>query len=237
VIKGQAATRSVALIDISAVAKAEHARLFGPPSEPEEVTAIRHHASEEARSILADAYREGQEAREEAKVEGYQDGFAEGRAAGLAAAAAEVEENKQAMRELLARLTERVEIERAAMWNQAEPQILEMVLDISRKVIKDEAEVNRKVVVSVLKNALRRVVERDNIRIRVNEADAEAVKMSRQDMLALLDGAKNFEIVEDRRVSPGGVVVETGGPSIDARIDTQLAEVEQIVRAQLEEAA
>jgi flagellar biosynthesis/type III secretory pathway protein FliH len=41
---------------------------------------------------------------------------------------------------------------------------------------------------------------------------------------------KNFRVVEDQRVDRGGVVVETDGGTIDARIATQVNEAKRVLR-------
>ena len=78
-----------------------------------------------------------------------------------------------------------------------------------------------------LADALRRITEKDHVRIRVSVADAPHIREMRDDLLTLVDGIKNLEILDDRRVGDGGVVIETGAGTIDAKIETQLAEVER----------
>ena len=56
----------------------------------------------------------------------------------------------------------------------------------------------------------------------------------RDDLLSLLDGIKNLEIVDDRRVGDGGCVIETNAGTIDAKIETQLAEVERALANAIE---
>jgi flagellar assembly protein FliH len=43
--------------------------------------------------------------------------------------------------------------------------------------------------------------------------------------LLILDGARQLEIIEDRRVGRGGCVIETSAGTIDARIDTQFEQI------------
>jgi len=43
----------------------------------------------------------------------------------------------------------------------------------------------------------------------------------------LVEGAKSIQIVEDTTVDPGGCIIETDFGEIDARISSQLSELEQ----------
>jgi len=100
-----------------------------------------------------------------------------------------------------------------------------LALDIARQVIKTEVTQNPEVVRALITNAVRRITDKDNVRVRVSVADAPRVKEMRQDLLELVDGLRHLEIVDDRRVGEGGCVIETNAGTIDAKIETQLSEV------------
>ena len=84
---------------------------------------------------------------------------------------------------------------------------------------------NPEVIRQVISNAIRRVTDKENIRIRVSVTDAPRVKEMRDDLLEVVDGLRHLEIIDDRRVGDGGCVIETNAGTIDAKIETQLGEV------------
>ena len=92
--------------------------------------------------------------------------------------------------------------ETRAMWLEAEPQILALVVQIARKVVKSETAINPEVVVEVVKNSLRRVVDGDSVRVRVHADDLENLRAARADILSVIDVLRNVEIIEDRRDLP-----------------------------------
>ncbi len=100
-----------------------------------------------------------------------------------------------------------------------------LALDIARQVVKAEVTQNPEVVRQVISNAIRRITDKDNVRIRVSVADAPRVKEMREDLLEITDGLRHLEIVDDRRIGEGGCVIETNAGTIDAKIETQFAEV------------
>ncbi len=216
---------------IERVAKVERARMFGPEPEPVEVQVMRYQASEEARRVIAEAFEMADQIRADAQRRGFDAGWAEGYATGKAAAEDECRAEKERfcaeyraeLTEFLSTLAERTQ----GVWLDAEPQIIAFVLEIARKVVKNEAAINPDVVVSVVRNALRRVVDSETVRIRVNVADLETVRNARADLLTVIDGLRNVEIVEDRRVAEGGCVLETSAGTIDAQLPTQFRMVEE----------
>ena len=75
--------------------------------------------------------------------------------------------------------------------------------------------------------ALRKVKGRGNILIKVNMLDVKLTTEHKKEFIDMVEGAKSIQIVEDTTVDPGGCVIETDFGEIDARISSQLAELEQ----------
>ena len=237
IIKSASVTRVADFGDIAAVAKQEKHRIFGPDPEPLEIQLLRMQAADEAREMVHDAFNQADQIREEARQEGWQEGYSAGHAVALEDAARRFQIECENLTADLQLFVDRVDEERRRIWREAEPQIMAFVLEIARKVVKDEAKVNRDVILSVVRNSLRRVVDTENIRIRVNMDDLDTVRSSRDELTSLVDGIRHIEIVDDRRVNPGGCVVETGSGTIDAKMDTQLDEVTNALQAMINEAA
>ena len=112
----------------------------------------------------------------------------------------------------------------------SEKLMTEMILMISRKVIKDEIAERREVVLNNIKEALRRVKDRDRIDIRVNFADLDMTTAHKDDLIKMMGTLKKVNVYEDTRVERGGCIVETDVGAIDARISTQLDTIEEAVR-------
>jgi flagellar assembly protein FliH len=124
-------------------------------------------------------------------------------------------------------ILERAQDKRAEILAETEQQIIDLVRLISRKVIKVISENQRNVVISNVVQALRKVKGRGNILIRVNMVDLKLATDHKKDFIEQVEGAKSIQIVEDTKVDPGGCVIETDFGEIDARISSQLAELEQ----------
>lgn len=202
--------------------------------EPDELVEMRNRALESAETLIAEAQIHAKQIQEEAyhkaysegKEQGYQSGYLTGYQEGEAQIRAEIQEQyaqEQALyRADIQKVLDYVEQERLKVWEQYEPQIVRMVSDMVRHIIKREIEENDTLVLTTIRNTLRRVVEGSSLRIRVHTDDIALVKEHREEILELLDGIRHLEIFEDRRVGRGGCIMETESGNIDARIETQM---------------
>ncbi|HTO24040.1 MAG TPA: FliH/SctL family protein, partial [Spirochaetia bacterium] len=92
---------------------------------------------------------------------------------------------------------------------EAETQIINLVLLIVKKVIKVISE-NQK-----------------NVVIRVNLADLELTSEHVKDFMKMVENVKSITVLEDSTVDRGGCIIETDFGQIDARISSQLHEIEE----------
>ena len=184
----------------------------------DEAEVIIKEANEKARLIETDARSafdtEKKEAEAEGRAAGRETGFEEGKA--------EVERLVQRTQTIL----QRAQDKRAEILEETEQEIVSLVLLIARKVIKVISESQRNVIISNVIQALRKVKGRGNIVIRVNIADLKLSSEHIKDFINLVEGAKSVQVVEDSTVDEGGCIIETDFGEIDARISSQLAELE-----------
>ncbi len=112
----------------------------------------------------------------------------------------------------------------------SEKQMVDMILMVARKVIKDEVVERKEVVLNNIREALRRIKDRDRVNIRVNFADLELTTAHKDELIKMMESLRKVNIYEDSRVDRGGCIIETDVGSIDARISTQLKEIEEAIR-------
>lgn len=176
-------------------------------------------ARQQADIMVRTARSEANALREKARQDGYEQGLAESTAI-----------TQSLIDRLEADLAE-LGRERAALLESAEEDALKLCVEAVEKVIRHEIRTDPRVVLRTIKSCMRRVTEGGGISVRVSPEEMEAVKAARDELVAVSDTANGITITEDRRVSPGGCVVETPAGEFDARIETQ---VDQIRRKLLE---
>ena len=182
-------------------------------------------AHTEAAELIEDAKVQAEALREAAWQEGFHAGSIEARTAVDAELKAEWAVRQDALRSEIDLIAGDIGAARETLWRTQEAEMVALALDIARQVIKTEVSQNPAVVHAVLANALRRITDKDNVRVRVSVSDAPRVKEAREDLMEVVDGLRFIEIAEDRRVGDGGCVIETNAGTIDAKIETQIAEV------------
>ncbi len=197
-----------------------------------EAQQILDQAESDARAVRAQAAAEAAQSLLDARAEGY----AHGREQAAREADARVAEESQAyvdaLRADLAAFCDAVLGEQQRAWQQAESQLTHVALDIASRVIKAELAVSPDVVVQIVRHALRRLQNGcDHLRIRVNPDDVERLRERREEFLTTFEGVRQIEITEDRRVGIGGAQIETDGGTLDARIETQIAEITRALEA------
>jgi len=124
-------------------------------------------------------------------------------------------------------IAEAAQDRRQEILSETEQQIVDLVLLMTRKVVKVISENQRNVVVSNVVHALRKVKGRGDVVIRVNLADVKMTTEHIQNFISAAENIKNITVVEDSTVDQGGCIIETDFGAVDARITSQLNELEQ----------
>lgn len=112
---------------------------------------------------------------------------------------------------------------------KAEDQILELALGVAQKVIHMEITTNREIIQNVLKDAIRSIVDRENMKIHVNPQDFRYMMEIKSDFLQSFDGIKNIIFEEDETIGRGGATIETLFGEVDARVDQQFNEIKNFL--------
>lgn len=172
----------------------------------------------EARNVMLQAQEEAAAVRREAYDEGYR--------AGMREAAEAASGLIQRLESDIAQL----DADRTEVLGALEPQVLKLCMEIVEKVIRHEARTDPRVVTRVVKSCLRRVKDSEQVCIRVSPDELEEVMSRRDELAGLAQGLGELRIVDDRRVSPGGCVVESSAGDFDARIESQLSKIEDRLR-------
>jgi flagellar assembly protein FliH len=211
------------------IKEAEEAAFKEVKRKTDEAQSLKREAQDEAERIIAEAKdkerqieADSQLAFEAERKEAEEQGSAAGREAGFAEGKAEAERLIERTRIML----ERAQDKRAEILAETEQEIIDLVLLIARKVIKVISENQRNVIISNVVQALRKVKGRGNIIVRVNMADVKLSTDHIKDFIKLVEGAKSIQVVEDSSIGQGGCIIETEFGEIDARISSQLAELE-----------
>ena len=183
-----------------------------------EANAIIEKAKAQAAQIVSEAQAQHDKIVSEARSEGFEQGSQEGYQKG----SAEVERLIERMHKILEAVMQR----REEILQDTESQIVELVILMARKVIKILSENQKNVIMANTVAALRKVKTRGEVTLRVNIEDVKLTTAHANEFIQHVENVQGITVQEDSSVEKGGCIVETDFGAIDARISSQLTELE-----------
>ncbi len=99
-------------------------------------------------------------------------------------------------------------------------------LAVAERIIRREVTLTDDIVITQIKEAIQRIVGVESIKLRVHPSDEAVVRSHRGVFLASLDNLRDLVIETDEGVERGGCIIESTSGNVDARISTQLRQIE-----------
>lgn len=158
---------------------------------------------------------------------GYERGLSEGIRKGQALEKNETMQTLQAMSVIVKEMSA---LKKRTL-EDLEAEIVQLSLAVAEKVIHLEATTNMEVIRGVLKEAIKNITDRENMKIRVHPQDFHFMIEIKNDFLQSFDGIRNMAFVEDKSIQRGGAIIETICGEVDARLDQQYNEIKAALTA------
>lgn len=167
------------------------------------------------RNLISRAREEAQSIKEAAAKEGYQDG--------LTQAKADIDEVKNAITSFMSAKQE--------VFEYIAPNILEISIDIAKKIIKKEIQQDSSIILNNLLEILKGLSkEETKITLKVNPMQASMLKAEIPELLNTAGLEAKVLIVPDETIMEGGCMVTTNNGVIDATIETQLSVISEALK-------
>lgn len=195
-------------------ARGSNAAVLDRPKEPAVVRSIEQQAAEVLRQAREQAARIEREA--------YDRGYAEGEKDGRLMGERKFEATAQSVRKLAAELSGA----RQGLLRAAEDEILSLVMQLTRAVVRAEVSANPEVALRAVREALAAMSEDVSALVRLNPADHDYLKGA-----GLLPEGARYEA--DPAVSSGGCVAESERERFDARVEREMARLEAALREEM----
>ena len=207
-----------------------------------------HAAKQQAAELLAQANQEINEMKVRAERETAQEaerikaataeaakkqGHATGLQQGLDEAKRQMADQLKQTADICNAMVAAAEQESSRVLLEAEPKIIELVLAISRKIICDEVEERPAVVLGLVRGALERVRDQNQIIIHVSPEDYEFILQSRQLLQTVVGAERSLTLTADAVLGKGGCLIETSFGTVEAGIDTQLESIRRVLQGML----
>ena len=167
------------------------------------------------RSLVSRAQQEAISIKENAKIEGYQEG--------LQKAQQDIAGLSDAMNRFLNAKEE--------IYDEISPKILEISMEVAKKIIKKEVETDKELIFGIIKDSLEKLNKNEKqIVLKVSPEDRDYVKMNIENLLEKLQMDARVTIQQDIALTSGSVVVETTNGLVDASIETGLQIIEEMFK-------
>lgn len=194
-------------------------------AEAEETIRLKMKDLDQREQLLDQKVRE---AIEEAKVKGYEAGYENGKADGLQTVEQFVHEARQ--------LVTASQIDYKNRLQEAEPMIIKLAIKMAEKVIGAKLMENPDYWKSFIATALKTVDEYEDIHIHVHPSNYEMTLQHKKELQAILHDSASIYIYPDEKLPELGCVITTAFGTIDATVDSQLAEIKNQLLEIVEEA-
>ncbi|HEX3030331.1 MAG TPA: FliH/SctL family protein [Clostridia bacterium] len=167
---------------------------------------------EESQSILEE-HKKGIE--EEARKKGYEEGISEAR-----------RQYEDLMNEAEI-IKEHAKAEYAEVLAGIEGEAVSLILDIAKKVIGEEVKLNKESVVIIVKQAIEKCTNKEEVKVRLSPDDCQYLSENMEELTSKVDGLGEIELKKDSTLKDGSCIVETPYGSIDGGIETKFNKIEE----------
>lgn len=166
------------------------------------------------------------EVRQAGYDEGYRTGLNHGHAEGQTQTQQILRQFEQAIQDAVG--------QREALLKEAKRKILELVIQISRKVTFDAVSIDPNATLTMISGVIDTLVDRSRLKIKVNPEHYPTVEANIERFIKESPTLKEISVEPDPRVCYGGCFIETPTGDIDARVESQLEVIEETLLSDVE---
>ncbi len=149
---------------------------------------------------------------EDIERQAYEKGYKAGESAGF-----EVGQQKaQVLIERLEQIIREFEEVKERTLSELEPQVFSLAVAIAKRILKEEIKQDPKIIINLIKEAMRRIIKPGVITIKINPSLKELIEKTKPELLEI---HQDIKIDLDPQVAPAGPVVT--GPDSEVLVDVE----------------
>jgi flagellar assembly protein FliH len=159
----------------------------------------------------------------------HQRGFVEGKYSIAEGLEHEYQAKLQAERERIDGIVKDVRDQFSALYGATEEAIVKFAFGVAERIIRREVTQDRSIVLGQIRESVRRLLGVERLTIRVHPDDLPAVREQKSVIQANGDSIREIVVEGDESLQPGDCVLESDMGNIDARLSTQLKQIENVL--------
>jgi len=188
-----------------------------------EANTIIEEAENEAGRILKKAYEEADKITnsiEEAKLNGYNDGYNEAKIKYMSLISEAVSIKEDASKKY------------AQILEDMESDIVEIILNIAKKVLTTEISQNKEVIFNLVKEAIDACKSKNKVLLKLSPNDYDYVISDSKKIDSMIDAKRieSFEVIKDSTLEDGDCIAETPYGNVDTSVRVKLEKIEKIFK-------
>ena len=117
----------------------------------------------------------------------------------------------------------------SALYGSMEGAVVKFAFGVAERIIRREVSLDRSIVLGQINESVRRVLGVERLTIRVHPDDLTAVREQKGVIQANGDSIREIIVESDEGLEPGDCVLESDMGNIDARLSTQLKQIENML--------
>ncbi len=177
-----------------------------------------HNIVAEAQDIRLRAREESEKLKQEATANGYQSGWDK--------AMEDIKQQFEQAHQESNDLIEQARQERLDILGSCEGIMVRLSMNIAKKIVEKELALNPDIIIKLVQNIMEFMNSAEAVKVLVSPEDFENLVAE----FAKSDNADGqLEIVVDQNASPGGCMVETNLGLVDARLETRISALEDVL--------
>lgn len=182
---------------------------------------------EDAQKKEAEAYEKG---FQDGRQNGIQTGTTQGKKAGYNQGLKDGRQAVDPIIQLFNRAIEDVEDFKKQLYIEAQEEAVKLAIAMTRKIIASEPVIHPDILLNVIRTALGKTDRTEITRIRIHPTETETLHQGRFDLKI----SDQVVLVADGTVEPGGCVIETQSGDLNARLQSQIAVLEEAFEQELD---
>lgn len=136
-----------------------------------------------------------------------------------------LEEQQMRVEQLMNRIQQKLQ----SLSPEIEQALFRFAVGIAEHIIRKEAQIHPEIVLSVIKDSLKKIVGVEKITIRIAPEEMEYLQGKKAVLQSISDSVREITFEADDSIEAGGCIVESDIGNVDARIATQLEQVKEIL--------
>jgi flagellar assembly protein FliH len=171
---------------------------------------------DDARAKAEEMVEQARQVRDSEIAAARQQGFEAGYASGYAEGSAAADREAAGLISTAEQIAMQVAGEHQRVVLSAERDVVELAIDIAGKLMNVQLEVDPDRIVEILRGAIRKAFQRDELTVLANPADLEVLRAAGPEIQRTMGGIQHLDFVEERRIERGSIVVRTPTGEVDA---------------------